>query len=410
MLKEDKGKPEDEKKEAPPVFGGIVKRETTVFGVSAATPEIKAANFVATPKEPKKEASLSPEETPKKEISSSTGNLSQASSFSLVSLSDSLSVKEPASEEEQEGTEKSEEFYLTDSSFDEEDEEKSISESENAEEAVADGNRAESPTPTPVSEPSTPKSEPPKLPTPVASTSVVNEPQAPPPPPATKLAPETPEKSAQATPIVAPSPVTPAAFGFGLGRPSSKPVRSSPLAYAPIISGGEKTPTTSPSKSPINEPILPAAPKAGPGTSSLFKMPVPPTPAIETTARRPKTPPLFGGKGPGIGLGPPPKTPPIFSQSPAPAPATSPVPSAFVKPGPVVTTPFVPKTPFTIPPSAEVQTPTPRAAVPEPTQPPEPPLHPLQEEFINAYERVNEIVSQVTQHLSSDNSPYELSV
>ncbi|KAF7330341.1 hypothetical protein MVEN_02472400 [Mycena venus] len=154
--------------------------------------------------------------------------------------------------------------------------------------------------------------------------------------------PGSPEKNSSPpakTPLAAPVPVAPSPFGLGLGRPSSRPTRSSPLANAPV-SNDEDEETVKDEK-PILKP-RPASPKP------IFGA-LPPqlkTESIEEKAEpaakppRPKTPPLsalsFGSSTPKAPLNAtkiplagaslpafpvPPKASPVTPASPSPTPA-----------------------------------------------------------------------------------------
>ncbi|KAK7032888.1 hypothetical protein R3P38DRAFT_2919513 [Favolaschia claudopus] len=121
------------------------------------------------------------------------------------------------------------------------------------------------------------------------------------------------------TPLAAPIPVAPSPFGIGLGRPSTRPTRSSPLANAPV-SGDEDAKQAQPTLK-----ARPASPK------SVFGV-LPPqlkTESIEDKAEpggkppRPKTPPLsalsFGSSAP--------KAPPNVPKVPLAGVALPPFPS-----------------------------------------------------------------------------------
>ena len=118
-------------------------------------------------------------------------------------------------------------------------------------------------------------------------------------------------------PVAAPTPVaatTPSTFGFGAGRPSTKPTRSSPLANAPISGRDSEDDTTE--KLPQHrtsasvEPAVTKLPSSGV-----------PTEGKSALASRPKTPPTLSLLGSGIPL---PKPSPFTL-----APSAAPVPTVF---------------------------------------------------------------------------------
>ncbi|KAJ7650651.1 hypothetical protein FB45DRAFT_819946 [Roridomyces roridus] len=152
-----------------------------------------------------------------------------------------------------------------------------------------------------------------------------------------------PPESPPKTPVIAPAPVAPSPFGIGLGRPSTRPTRSSPLANAPV-SGDEEEKQKSVQEEKTPKP-RPASPKTVFGvlptkTAESDEEPKSAKPA------RPKTPPLsalsFGSSAPKMPLAGAPlpsftKTSPgipspssstpltgFFGQSAQPATATSP--------------------------------------------------------------------------------------
>ena len=106
--------------------------------------------------------------------------------------------------------------------------------------------------------------------------------------------------------VAAPVPVNataPASFSLGLGRPSTKPTRSSPLANAPISGQDSEDDTTEklpqaqqpvPAESSANAPST--SPK--PSVSKLPGVPVKTEPEEEKSTSRPKTPPLTSIFGP----------------------------------------------------------------------------------------------------------------
>ncbi|KIP11058.1 hypothetical protein PHLGIDRAFT_125171 [Phlebiopsis gigantea 11061_1 CR5-6] len=123
--------------------------------------------------------------------------------------------------------------------------------------------------------------------------------------------------------VAAPTPVTaasPSAFGFGAGRPSTKPTRSSPLANAPISSRDSEDDTTEKlpqpkAPTPANDPKLRTSKIPIPGASTEGKTAV---------ASRPKTPPALSLFGSGL---PVPKPSPFTL-----APSAAPTPSVFSMP------------------------------------------------------------------------------
>ncbi|KIJ52655.1 hypothetical protein M422DRAFT_26225 [Sphaerobolus stellatus SS14] len=428
----------------------------------------------------------------KEESETSISGTSEGSSFSLVSLSETLGPKDKQikeeeyegeeTEKESEHDEKSEEFYLTDSAFDEgedgeeeresdeEREERSVPPSPSRSEIEAAEEAAKVPlpaseTPTPTSTPSTPKA--------ADSSFFPPQPSTSPSPIPTKSAEviaaiddtTTPPGSPEKSPIVAPAPTlpkpttpSPASFGFGLGRPSSRPIRSSPLASAPVTTAEETaTDVTTTSKAPAaaTEPTTPKTPTPKLAIPSLFttsatppqeptisapSLSGTPTPAATSpgaTSPRPKTPPpLFGkhaaaassaepAKAPAPSLfGQKPATPAVpapslFGQKPAAAPPTPsffgqkptgspttpslfgrqqqpppsnvapPAPSAFGAPSPMG-----PQIPFGGKSAATSPFTTPNAPV-KATVPLPPPMHPLQAEFVRAYDEINEDVAKL---------------
>lgn len=91
------------------------------------------------------------------------------------------------------------------------------------------------------------------------------------------------------------SPVT-SPFGLGLGRPSTKPTRSSPLAHA-VLAGEEEDKLETPSKPALPllspKPVLANLPLEEPIKESEET-------SVETKTKRPKTPPILSQMGPSL--------------------------------------------------------------------------------------------------------------
>ncbi|KAJ7722726.1 hypothetical protein DFH07DRAFT_932330 [Mycena maculata] len=165
------------------------------------------------------------------------------------------------------------------------------------------------------------------------------------------------------TPLAAPTPVAPPPFGIGLGRPSTRPTRSSPLANAPVscdeddkekpvpVLDPAKPHSTSPKPffgtiqpkiEPIEEPKAaskPTRPKTPPLSALSFGFPAPNPPSnvgkvplagapLPALASPSKTSPVIPGSSstpppvaPGgfFGLSTPKATPPPTTSTPAPA-------------------------------------------------------------------------------------------
>ncbi|KAJ7116352.1 hypothetical protein C8R44DRAFT_792263 [Mycena epipterygia] len=104
---------------------------------------------------------------------------------------------------------------------------------------------------------------------------------------------ERPPQPPPKTPLAAPVPVAPSPFGIGLGRPSTRPTRSSPLATAPV-SGEDDKEKTSEDEATLQKPRL-ASPKPLFGAlPAQVKTESTEEPKAAPSAKpvRPKTPPL----------------------------------------------------------------------------------------------------------------------
>ncbi|KAL0063673.1 hypothetical protein AAF712_009365 [Marasmius tenuissimus] len=130
------------------------------------------------------------------------------------------------------------------------------------------------------------------------------------------------KKETRQSPSASPAPTSPSPL-LGIGRPSTRPSRSSPLAASAPLSGYDEetdpaTPTAKeqPQLFSGNKP-RPASPKTPFGTPTAA--PTPSAPAEESkTTKRPKTPPLLSNFG--LGGNSAPNKPSLFGQPSAPAP------------------------------------------------------------------------------------------
>ncbi|KAG6808999.1 hypothetical protein H0H92_002042 [Tricholoma furcatifolium] len=322
--------------------------------VSAFPPLDKTAPlpvFTPPPKETEKKAqplSTPPRDkgkkTEKSELSgepsfSNLSSLSDASSFAEVSYDDSEDNDVRSESDEAEGDEDEEPFLSDDLEEGEVDEEEEEEDEEEEEEASDDRLLSDVPeededlttgsfkvkepvvdeaaVPLPASRPDsvTPQPEVPTLkitpsPPPVPEPSLQKT-------PGTTTPPGTPSKELATPAPVAPTPSTP--FGLGLGRPSTRPTRSSPLTTSPVSHGDEDEVPSSTAKSSVSpQPPLAALPVKDGSTEDE-----------DGKVSRPKTPPLlsaFGALKSNV-------TPPI---APASAPPTVPV-SASTPAKPVTT-------------------------------------------------------------------------
>ncbi|KAF8484376.1 hypothetical protein JB92DRAFT_1573691 [Gautieria morchelliformis] len=184
-------------------------------------------------------------------------------------------------------------------------------------------------------------------------------------------------------PIIPPSTVS--SFGFGLGRPSSRPIRSSPLTSAPITSTNEE------------DPVLDVTPSKSAPAIVNFKPVEPKTPlgqALSPTTVPATEPLLSSGNGTSSSANRRPMTPPLLGTSPAPGAGSTTLRGPFVL-GQPQALPVPLKTssqlvPLSVPVSGTHQPVSP--AVKEDDSE-ELPKHPLQIEFQRAYqEMVKELV------------------
>lgn len=148
------------------------------------------------------------------------------------------------------------------------------------------------------------------------------------PPPASTTPPGSPDKHEQDPSIVSPKPVAASNMAsLGIGRPSSRPVKSSPLSGAPLTTA-ESAPSSVPAKSPFLPKARPASPKMPFG-----QLPTPPVKAEST-------PPSFGAL-------------PSMSQKPiAFSPSAPSTPSQSLSTTPFNMTPMSTPAPFNFPPAA----------------------------------------------------------
>ena len=267
---------------------------------------------------------------------------------------------------------------------------------------------SEAPENIPLPETPTPRSTPGSIPTPLPlppKFSVTDVPSSVPTPspsaaerPNGTTPPGSPEKPVG--PILAPKPVIPQStspFGLGLGRPSSRPIRSSPLANAPITSTDEDAvPDVTPSKSaPAIVNIKPVETKTQSGRlSSTTQVPLTEPPidsgnaASSSANRRPKTPPLLGTPmTPGAGSAT------IRGSFVLGQPQALPMPPKALAPPVLSSGPTSAKHPPASPTSES------REAEEEETE--NLPEHPLQIEFLRVYqEMMNELVQVCTAAVS----------
>ncbi|KAJ7242761.1 hypothetical protein B0H12DRAFT_843564 [Mycena haematopus] len=190
------------------------------------------------------------------------------------------------------------------------------------------------------------------------------------------------------TPVAAPVPVAPSPFSLGLGRPSTRPTRSSPLANAPV-SSDEDNRTPKDEKTAVLKP-RPASPKPifGAFTPQVKTESVEKNDGPAPKPPRPKTPPLsalsFGSSAPKLPLNAG-KIPLAGAPLPAFPSSSSPITPGSASPtsagaffgnsiaSPAVSTPTPVSTPkgfFSIQPAAsssKPSTPTPVAPPPEAT-------------------------------------------
>ncbi|KAJ7183117.1 hypothetical protein C8R46DRAFT_1307063 [Mycena filopes] len=305
-----KAKDETPKPQPVSVFGALAqsKLESLSPSPSPVSASIKPIQvFTAPPKNPDtpiKESGVSAAGEPVPVSSGSSGTLSQASSFVEVSVAE---VEDDADgEEEGEDYEDDDGESFLSESFG------SGSEAPPDDDDGEDDSRSPSPSAVPLppsrSPSSTPRAETPKIEitqspedeesdeesdsSTGSRLSTIREESATPPGSPEKKE-RSPQHTPQQTPLAAPVPVAPSPFGIGLGRPSTRPARSSPLA-ATSSSGDEddKEKTVKVEKGFLKP--RPASPKP---TFGAMSTPVK-TESIEENAApaakptRPKTPPL----------------------------------------------------------------------------------------------------------------------
>lgn len=357
----------------------------------------------------KKETSSAESPRTEQETPSMAGSISQASSFSLLSLSETLSQKDQDQDQDQEhvksrakeqegSSEKesvaSEEFYVTESAFEGEVVEAEPGEvksgspslSTNDPELAAKVPLPETPSPTATPKSLTPKPPCTELPVleelPTQSKSLVEgeilESFTPP------GSPQKPGLTSTLQAPIAVKPVSTASLnapqlgsGFGLGRPSSRPIRSSPLANAPITNDEEEEevfeyPYPSVTKTEQKPVAVPTQAIPSPPPSQSLPL-AQTTPSVFSVPRRPNTPPLFGK---------PISVPVAHSQT------QSPVRPALTSPQQLKS--FASEGRFSPPTASAFDA----QGSPSPQQGLE--LHPMQAEFLRAYEEVNIDLTKVS--------------
>ncbi|KAJ7284651.1 hypothetical protein C8J57DRAFT_1670165 [Mycena rebaudengoi] len=349
---------------------------------------------------------------------SSFGSLSQTSSFVEVEANAEDDADEDADgneEEDDDDDDNYENAFLSDSFGS-----GSGSEAPDDEDDDEDASRSPSPSAVPLppsrSPSSTPRAEVPKItvsPSPTPSeeesdssedsrlSTIREESTTPPGSPEKK---ERKPPSPKTAPVAEPIPIAPSPFGIGLGRPSTRPTRSSPLANAPV-SGDEDAKAKPVEEAKPAAKAQPASPKPRFGVLPPVEADTPKA-ASSSKPTRPKTPPLsafsFGAAskpavktplaGPAASPSPPPTTPsplslpmPVLSSNnsqmvSAPSgpgsffgfgtPKSAVIPSA-ASPMSMPTPMPAPKGFFSLQPAASSQSPSPVSTAPPPAPPPE---------------------------------------